>query len=239
MAWQIYQLTNSPFEVGLIGLARALPQIGLTLFGGLLADALDRRRLMMVLQLCQCMVSSSLALLSITGLVSPTALLAAAVLLAFGSAVEAPNHQAIVPNLLPTDDLSAGIAFNNTLSGVARIAQTFACRGHPGRVWTHLVLCHRRSLLVRHAHRHRRDTSASAGRDGEPGLGCWVSPASVSFAPSKSSCHSWCWTLVRRSSGRRLLCCPYMLVNSWQWAQSAWVFFTHRLGLVRCWLASC
>jgi MFS family permease len=122
MAWQIYQLTNSPFQVGLLGLGRALPQIALTLFGGLLADALDRRRLMMAIQLCQCVVSASLAALTIAGLISPTALLAAALLLALGSAVETPNHQAIVPNLLPEEDLGAGIALNNTLSGVARIA---------------------------------------------------------------------------------------------------------------------
>lgn len=42
MAWQIYELTNSPLHIGLIGLARAVPNIGLLLFGGLLADAVDR-----------------------------------------------------------------------------------------------------------------------------------------------------------------------------------------------------
>ena len=37
-AWQIYELTNSPLQIGLLGLARALPQMCLTLVGGLLAD---------------------------------------------------------------------------------------------------------------------------------------------------------------------------------------------------------
>ncbi|MGZ8434919.1 MAG: MFS transporter, partial [Candidatus Binatia bacterium] len=46
MAWQIYELTNSPLQIGLIGLVRALPQVAMLLFGGLLADAMDRRRLM-------------------------------------------------------------------------------------------------------------------------------------------------------------------------------------------------
>ncbi|MSQ31005.1 MAG: hypothetical protein EXR64_03120 [Dehalococcoidia bacterium] len=45
MAWRIYQLTNSALQVGLVGLARALPRIALSLFGGVLADAVDRRRL--------------------------------------------------------------------------------------------------------------------------------------------------------------------------------------------------
>ena len=43
MAWQIYELTNLPFQIGLLGLARALPQIVLLLFAGLLADPVNER----------------------------------------------------------------------------------------------------------------------------------------------------------------------------------------------------
>ncbi len=46
MAWQIYELTNSPLQIGLIGLVRAVPQMIILLFGGLLADAMNRRKLM-------------------------------------------------------------------------------------------------------------------------------------------------------------------------------------------------
>ena len=45
MAWQIYVLTNSAWQIGLLGLARAVPQIVLALLGGLMADAMERRRL--------------------------------------------------------------------------------------------------------------------------------------------------------------------------------------------------
>lgn len=51
MAWQIYELTNSPLQIGLIGLVRAVPQMIILLFGGLLADAMNRRKLMMVTQI--------------------------------------------------------------------------------------------------------------------------------------------------------------------------------------------
>src|SRR5262249_31276974 len=122
MAWQIYQLTNSPFDVGLLGLGRALPQIALTFFGGLLADTLDRRRLMIGIQLCQFAVSLALAMLTLTGRITPAVLVLAVLLLGCAFAIETPNQQALVPNLLPSEDLSAGIALNNTLSGVARIA---------------------------------------------------------------------------------------------------------------------
>src|ERR1043165_4945133 len=74
MAWQIYELTNSPLQIGLIGLVRAVPQMVILLFGGLLADALNRRKLMMVTQGSLFFVSGALALLSSTGEVTPAKL---------------------------------------------------------------------------------------------------------------------------------------------------------------------
>src|SRR6478672_8522231 len=67
IAWQIYELTNSPLQLGLIGLARALPQMGILLFGGLLADAMNRRRLMMRTQASLFCVSGTLALITFAG----------------------------------------------------------------------------------------------------------------------------------------------------------------------------
>ncbi len=121
MAWQMYELTNSALQVGLIGLARAIPQIGLAIFGGMLADALDRRRLLMAIQIGTCAISTSLTLLTVFRLISPHALLVAAVLFAFGSAAENPARQAVVPNLVDKKDLSAAIALSNTQRNVAMI----------------------------------------------------------------------------------------------------------------------
>ncbi|HLF76459.1 MAG TPA: MFS transporter [Dehalococcoidia bacterium] len=121
MAWQIYELTNSPLQIGLLGLGRALPQIGLALVGGVLADAMDRRRLMMIVQLGQLAVSAGLALLTLVDAITPAYLFAAAVMLAFGSALEAPPRQAIVPNLVPVDQLSSAIALNTTQRSLGTI----------------------------------------------------------------------------------------------------------------------
>jgi len=71
MAWQIYELTDSPLQIGLIGLARAVPQIAILLFGGLLADAVNRRRLMMLTQASLFAVSGALALLTLAGGATP------------------------------------------------------------------------------------------------------------------------------------------------------------------------
>src|SRR5215470_14071692 len=82
MAWQIYELTNSPLQIGLIGLARAVPQMIILLFGGLLADAMNRRKLMMITQGSLFFVSGSLALITLLGHVTPLKLYGVTVLLA-------------------------------------------------------------------------------------------------------------------------------------------------------------
>jgi MFS family permease len=122
MAWQIYQLTNSPLAIGLLGLARALPQMGLLLFGGLLADAFDRRRLLMVVQLLQLCVSAFLAVLTVVGAITPGALLAAAALFAVCTGLGNPSRQAFVPNLVPREDLGSALAVNNTAGKLANVA---------------------------------------------------------------------------------------------------------------------
>jgi MFS family permease len=121
MAWHIYQLTDSPLAVGFLGLSRALPQIVLALLGGLLADTLDRRRLLMALQLGSCAVSSTLAILTFLGAITPSTLVAAAVLIAFATALETPGRQAAVPNLVPTEQLSPAIALNTFQRSLAMI----------------------------------------------------------------------------------------------------------------------
>src|SRR5215467_9338942 len=64
---RVSELTNSPLQLGLVGLARAVPQMGILLFGGLLADAMNRRRLMIRTQASLFCVSGTLALITLAG----------------------------------------------------------------------------------------------------------------------------------------------------------------------------
>jgi MFS family permease len=121
MAWQIYLLTDSALQVGLLGLARAVPQIAGALVGGMIADAFDRRRVLAAVQVGSAVVAAGLALLTLVGQASPTVLLAAAVLFALGTAVETPSRQAVVPSLVASAELAAAIALNNTQRSVATI----------------------------------------------------------------------------------------------------------------------
>ncbi|HSE84815.1 MAG TPA: MFS transporter [Candidatus Binatia bacterium] len=122
MAWQIYELTNSPFQIGLIGLARAVPQIVLLLLGGLLADAVNRRRLMLCTQAGLCTVSTLLAWLSFHRLASAMTLYAATAFLAVFNSLEAPARQAIVPSLVPREQLPKALALHSSQRYVAVIA---------------------------------------------------------------------------------------------------------------------
>lgn len=121
MAWQIYELTNSAFQIGLLGLARAVPQIVLALLGGLLADAVERRHLMMVTQIAQMAVSVGLASLTLLDMVSPASLYIASGLLAVAGTLESPARQALVPNLVPPSDLTSAIALNSSQRSIGEI----------------------------------------------------------------------------------------------------------------------
>jgi MFS family permease len=122
MAWQIYELTNSALQIGLLGLARAVPQVILLLFAGLLADAMNRRKLMMRTQSGLCCVSATLALLTFAGKASPHMLYVATVFLAFFTALEQPSRQSIIPNLVPREHLAQALALQGTQRYVPVIA---------------------------------------------------------------------------------------------------------------------
>jgi MFS family permease len=122
MAWQIYELTDSPLQIGLLGLARALPQILLLLVGGLLADAMDRRKLMMCTQSGLFCVSTALALLTFFGKTTPQMLYGATMLLALFTSLEQPSRQSMIPNLVPRAHLAQALALQGTQRYVPIIA---------------------------------------------------------------------------------------------------------------------
>ena len=121
MGWHMLELTDSALLVGLLGLCRAVPQMVLAVFGGLLADAVDRKRLLMSVQLLQFSVSFGLALLTLAGVVTPAWLFGAALLFSVGNALEYPSRQAIVPNLVEPQDLAPALALFNTTRSIGAI----------------------------------------------------------------------------------------------------------------------
>jgi MFS family permease len=122
MAWQIYELTDSPLQIGLLGLARAVPQMFLLLFAGLLADAMNRRKLMLLTQSGLCCVSTALAVLTFAGRASPSTLYIATAFLALFTSLEQPSRQSLIPHLIPRAHLTQALALQGTQRYVPIIA---------------------------------------------------------------------------------------------------------------------
>ena len=109
---QVYDITRSPLAVGALGVAQLIPTVTIGLLGGALADAVDRRRLVLVITCGSAVVSAGLAAQAFAGLHSLWLLYVLAALSASLSAINAPVRRTFIPSLLPADQLVAGLALN-------------------------------------------------------------------------------------------------------------------------------
>ncbi len=105
IAYQVYQFNQSALQLGLLGLFRILPVIAFSLFGGVLADRVDRRRLMLATQPALLACSAVLALLTWSGRASVGAIYAITFVAAAMGALDMPARQAIIPALVPRQHL--------------------------------------------------------------------------------------------------------------------------------------
>ncbi len=105
LAWQVYALSNVPTALSIVGIAMTVPTIAFLLLGGVISDRLDRRRVMLVADVTRGIVVGVIAALSLAGMLRlwQLALLAAAY--GVGTAFFDPSFDAIVPELLPAEDL--------------------------------------------------------------------------------------------------------------------------------------
>lgn len=120
--YQVYLLTGSPLAVGLIGLFQAVPTIVLSLFGGVVADRVDRRRLLIVTQLALTATSIVLAAATQLGFVSVPFLYALTAVGASFSALDSPARSALIPSLLDRRRVQAAITLNQTQFQTAAVA---------------------------------------------------------------------------------------------------------------------
>ena len=120
--WHISVLTNyNPLALGLVGLSRVVPIIFFSLVGGAVADAHDRRKIMLVTQSAMAIFAASLGLLTDRGIqvVWPIYLLNA--LAAGASAFDSPARQALIPSLVPREHLANALSLNSIMFDVATI----------------------------------------------------------------------------------------------------------------------
>jgi MFS family permease len=118
--WLMTALTASPLLIALMQTAASLPVLFLGLLAGATADIYDRRRLLIFWQAWMLVSVAVLAMLTFAGIISPVALLFFTFLLNIGSGMNNPAWQAIVPELVPMEQLPNAVTLNAASNNLAR-----------------------------------------------------------------------------------------------------------------------
>jgi MFS family permease len=119
-SWLMTSLTLSPLLVALVETAGSLPVVLAALPAGALADIVDRRRLLIVMQVWMVIVATTMGVMALTGHMTTGRLLSLTFLLGIGSAVSNPVWQAITPELVPSEDLPAALSLGGVAVNIAR-----------------------------------------------------------------------------------------------------------------------
>jgi MFS family permease len=120
--WQVFELTGSTLTVGLVGVAQLVPILLVSLVGGALADAVDRRKLLFFSQLVLAGTAGALLWNSLSDTPAIWPLFVFSAINAGVSAIDAPARHAIVPGLVGLPLLPSAMALNQTLTNVAKAA---------------------------------------------------------------------------------------------------------------------
>ena len=101
IAWQVYELSNVPTALSVVGVAWTLPMLLFLLVGGVLGDRFDRRRLMIAGDALRALGMGAIAALALADVLELWHLVALVGLYGAGEAIFAPNFQAVVPDVVP------------------------------------------------------------------------------------------------------------------------------------------
>jgi MFS family permease len=119
-AWLVLTLTHSAVALGLIVALQTLPVLLLGAYGGVIADRVDKRRLMVVLQSLMGLQALTLGILTLTHVVRIWEIAVLAVVLGLNNAFENPSRQAFVLEMVGAKDLRNAVSLNSVLTNVAR-----------------------------------------------------------------------------------------------------------------------
>ena len=117
----IFELTHSPAYLGFVGFASGVPTWLLTLYGGVVADRVPRRKLIAITQSCMMVLAFVLAALTFLRIVQPWHVLVLASLLGIANSFDAPARQSFVSEMVGPDDLTNAIALNSTMFQTATV----------------------------------------------------------------------------------------------------------------------
>jgi MFS family permease len=112
ITWQVYELTEDAFKLGLLGLCRFVPVVLFGIAGGVIADRGDRRRTLMFAQAALLLMSLGLAALTIAGSITLVMIYVFTIAAATVEGVSNPTRQALIPLVVPKHDFPAASTMN-------------------------------------------------------------------------------------------------------------------------------
>ena len=119
--WHVYLLTKSALALGLVGLFRGVPIILCSLAGGVVADAVNRKRLMVATQSVMLATAALLAMATITGLKSVWPIYVLSAFASAATAFDIPARQSLMPSLVPAADFPNAVSLGLVVFNVATI----------------------------------------------------------------------------------------------------------------------
>lgn len=120
-AWLVLQLTKSAWALGIVGALQFLPVLLLSLFGGVLADRVPKRTVVLFTQSFALLQAAILWLLVTTGTVQLWHIFLLAILLGITNSIDMPTRQAFVVEMVGREDLPNAVALNSSMFNIARI----------------------------------------------------------------------------------------------------------------------
>jgi MFS family permease len=122
LSWLVYRLTGSVFLLGLVGFTNQIPMLILSPISGVLTDRYDRRKMMLLAQVCFLLQSLIMALLVLFNLVEVWHIITLSVIFGIISAFDAPARHSLVIDLIEKpEDLGNAIALNSAIFNAARL----------------------------------------------------------------------------------------------------------------------
>jgi MFS family permease len=119
--WLVYDMTGSAVQLGILNGLRAVPSLLTGLFGGVAADRMDRKRLMMSTQVLLLLLYLALGLIIVAGLIEVWHLMAFTLATGVVWTFNQPVRQAVLPSLVPQRDLLAAVALQSAAFNVTRV----------------------------------------------------------------------------------------------------------------------
>lgn len=119
LAWHMFSLTDSTFQVGLLAFAGFVPFLVLSFVGGAVADRINRKKVIFITQSGSLTATLVLVVATFGGFVTPGFLYVVAFVIGSTRAFDAPARQALIPNLVPRDELASALTLNTMLRQLA------------------------------------------------------------------------------------------------------------------------